>query len=185
MTHLVQTSNMLNMGEKAENLNRLMGLLGGAAEEGGSFAEVCKALSIRKNKQNALAFSRTEYSDRLVLVPQCLRSTKDCKAEEDAAEYRCVKCGACKVAAIVERAEELGYKAVRILKGGSAVSRLITELKPKAVLGVACNFEGALGILECERNGIVVQFVSLLNDGCADTDVELDEVMEVLEFRQP
>lgn len=176
---------MLGMSEKSEKLNRLMELLGNAAEEGGSFAEVCKALSIRKNKENALAFSQTDYHERIVLVPQCLRSTSDCKAEEEAAEYRCAKCGACKIASIVRRAEELGYQGVHILKGGSAISRLLEELKPRAILGVACNFEGALGILECERNGVVVQFVPLLNDGCADTDVELDEVLEVLEFRQP
>ena len=85
----------------------------------------------------------------------------------------------------MERAEQLGYAGVKILKGGSAVAKLIEEMKPKAVLGVACNFEGALGILECERKGVIVQFVSLLRDGCADTDVELDEVFEMMEFKQP
>ena len=94
-------------------------------------------------------------------------------------------CGECKVSAVVVKAESLGYIGVRILKGGSAVGRLLGELAPRAVLGVACSFEGALGMLECERKGIPAQFVPLLRDGCADTDVELDEVMELLEFKQP
>ena len=54
-----------------------------------------------------------------------------------------------------------------------------------AVLGVACSLEGALGSLECERAGIPVQFIPLLRDGCADTDVDLDTVLETLEFRAP
>ena len=171
------------MAARTEKLNRLMELLGEGGE--GSFAEVCRAIALRKNKENALAFARTDYGQRLVLLPQCLRSSARCRAEEHQAEYRCAGCGACKIAAIVRRAGELGYLGVRILKGGSAVSRLIGELRPRAVLGVACDFEGALGILECERQGVAVQFVPLLSDGCADTDVELEEVLEVMEFRQP
>ena len=173
------------MSNKAENLNRLMELLGDAAADGTSLAELCPAITSRKNKENALAFSRSEFHERLVLVPQCLRSTQECEAEERAAEYVCKRCRACKIADVVDRAEELGYMGVKILKGGSAVARLVEELKPRAVLGVACSLEGALGILECGRLRVAVRFVSLLRDGCADTDVDLDEVLETMEFRQP
>jgi len=173
------------MASQAEKLNKLFELLGGQAIEGGSLAELYSAITSRKNKEHALKFSQTKYSERVILVPQCLRSTDKCAAEEHSAEYVCKKCRACKIAEVVERAEQLGYAGVKILKGGSAVAKLIEEMKPKAVLGVACNFEGALGILECERKGVIVQFVSLLRDGCADTDVELDEVFEMMEFIQP
>lgn len=161
-----------------------MELLGGASAGGESLTDLYPAIISRKNKEYALEYSRAEYQERIVFVPQCLRSTERCAAEERAAEYVCKRCGACKIAAIIERAEELGYKEVRILKGGSAVARLLKDLRPKAVLGVACSFEGALGMLQCERLGIPVQCVSLLRDGCADTDVDLDEVLETMEFRQ-
>jgi hypothetical protein len=173
------------VSDRAEKLNKLMELLAGASPEGGTLTELYPAITSRKNKEHALEFSRTEFHERIVFVPQCLRSTEKCAAEERAAEYVCRRCRACKIADVVDRADELGYMGVRILKGGSAVSRLLDDLKPKAVLGVACNFEGALGMLECERLGIAVQTVILLEDGCADTDVDLDEVMETMEFRQP
>lgn len=173
------------MGNRAEKLNRLMELLAGASPEGGTLTELYPAITSRKNKEHALAFSRTEFHERIVFVPQCLRSTEKCAAEERAAEYVCRRCRACKIATVFERADELGYMGVRILKGGSAISHLLHTIKPKAVLGVACSFEGALGMLECERLGIAVQTVILLRDGCADTDVDLDEVMETMEFRQP
>ena len=69
-----------------------------------------------------------------------------------------------------------------MLKGGRAIGKLLAEHAPCAVVGVACDYEGALGIIECERAGAAVQFVTLSRDGCADTDVDFDEVMSVLEF---
>ncbi|MBN1808836.1 MAG: DUF116 domain-containing protein [Planctomycetes bacterium] len=172
------------MTSKAEKLNRLMKLLGDDDADGESLPELYKAITVRKNKEYALAVARVDFSRRLVLVPQCLRSTATCSAVEDAAEYVCSACGACKIAAIAARAAELGYPGIHVLKGGSAVARLIQELKPGAVIGVACDFEGALGIMECERWKIPVQFVPLLRDGCADTDVDLSELFDVLEFKQ-
>jgi hypothetical protein len=167
---------------KADKLNRILELLGGSASGDGSLREVCTALTSRKNTEQALAFSRTPYSARLLLLPQCLRATGRCVAKEETAEYVCAECGSCKIAAMSKRAAELGYLGVRILKGGSAVGRLLEHFKPQALLGVACSFEGAIGMVECERRGVAVQFVPLLKDGCADTDVDLEEV---LEFRQP
>ena len=160
-------------------------MLGANAGSGGSIADLCAAITSRKNKEHALRFSQAEYRERMVFVPQCLRSTSSCAAQERAAEYICARCHSCKIGAIVERAESLGYREVRILKGGSAIPAILKECRPAAILGVACNLEGALGTLECERFGTAIQFVSLARDGCADTDVDLDEVMETMEFRQP
>jgi len=162
-----------------------MELLGGNAPGGGSVTELCAAIASRKNKENASSFASVPYARRLVIIPHCLRATGTCLAEERAAEYACAKCHSCKIADIAEKAEALGYMGMRILKGGSAVAAMLKEAKPGAVLGVACNLEGSLGALECEGLGIPVQFVALSRDGCADTDVDLKEVIEVMEFLQP
>lgn len=172
------------VSDKAAKLDRLMELLGSDSQKGGSMTELCAAITSRKNKEQALPFAAVPYAERLVILPHCLRATGVCKAEERSAEYACAKCHACKIATIVEKAEELGYLGVRILKGGSAVAAVLEDAKPRAVLGVACNLEGALGSLECERAGIPVQFVSLARDGCADTDVDTKDVIETMEFRQ-
>lgn len=169
---------------KREELTQRLKLFDGMLHEGATFAELCEAVTARRNKEYAVPFSRTEFRDRLVLLPQCLRSTDNCAAEERAAEYVCARCRSCKIADIVDRAEQLGYRGARILKGGSAIARILEEVAPKAVLGVACKLEGALGMLECEKAGIAVQFVPLLRDGCADTDADIAEIMEMLEFRR-
>ncbi|HNQ88182.1 MAG TPA: DUF116 domain-containing protein [Verrucomicrobiota bacterium] len=174
------------MSDKAEKLNRLFEMLSQEARhEGASMPELCRAIVSRKNTENALAFSKAPYARRWVFMPQCLRALGKCRAEERAYEHVCVRCGACPAAAIHAKAEALGYGGVRMLKGGSAVIRLLDEHKPLAVLGVACAFEGAMGMLECERRGVAVQSVLLLRDGCADTTVELADVFETMEFIQP
>ncbi len=174
------------MNDKAEKLNRLFEMLSHEArQEGVSMPELCRAIVSRKNTDNAAAFSKAPYAQRLVLVPQCLRVLGKCRAEERAYEYLCARCGACAANAIHAKAVALGYAAVKMLKGGSAVIRLLDEHKPQAVLGVACAFESAIGMLECERRGVAVQSVLLSRDGCADTAVDLADVFETMEFIQP
>lgn len=173
------------MSQKTEKLNRLLDLLGDTSPGGGSFRDVCNALTIRKNKEHALAFSKAPFGRRLLIVPQCLRATGACRAEERGEAYVCARCGACKIGTLAERAADLGYLGTYILKGGSAVARLVAQAAPAAVVGLACHLEGALGVLTCEEKGVAVQFVPLARDGCADTDVDLDEALDVLEFRQP
>jgi len=169
------------VGISAKGIARLMSLMGGAVNvEDVDFEALCRDLISRKNQEHAEAFARSDFSRRMVFLPQCIRCTAKCQAHEEGAEHVCVECGSCKAGDIVRRGADLGYLGVRILKGGSAVARLVDELKPGAVLGVACHFEGALGILECERLGIPVQCVSLLRDGCADTDVDLEEVLQLM-----
>jgi len=164
---------------------RLLASLRPGKRPRGRPAETLAAAVFRKNRQNALRFLRTPYAQRVVLVPQCLRATARCQAEERGHEYVCRRCGACKIATIARRAEELGYLGVRILKGGSALPRLVAKTGLKAVLGIACGNEGLLGVLACERAGVPAFCVPLLKTGCADTDVDLEEVNRALEALLP
>ena len=134
----------------------------------------------KKNKANLAKFSAVPFSERIILVPQCMRNVSKCKAKETGAYYICTECMACKAGSISKKSNELGYKGLYILKGGRIVEKLIAELNPKAIAAVACFYEGSEGIKLCEKNNITVQFVALTKDGCVDTDVNLDEVIEVI-----
>jgi len=144
-----------------------------------------KILTARKNSRSAAAFDAIPYADRIVFVPHCMRNLQKCKAKEMGSYYVCAECGACKIVEISKRSGELGYKALYILKGGKAVKKLTEELKPRAVLGVACYFEGVMGMEESEKHGLVAQFTPLLKDGCVDTDVDLAEVFKALGRKAP
>jgi hypothetical protein len=72
---------------------------------------------------------------------------------------------------------------VTFLKGGKTIEKLMVEHKPKAIIGVACFFEGVQGLKLGEKGGVAVQFVPLDKDGCAGTDVKLVAVYRVLEMK--
>ena len=140
-----------------------------------------KKITIEKNKKYLKKFMEIPACKKMVFVPQCIRNIKKCRAKEFGSYYICVECGACKVSKISQAVTSLGYFGVRILKGGSTIKKMIAELKPDAILGVACYFEGTQGIKECEKRKIPVYFYPLSKDGCENTDLELDGLIKIME----
>lgn len=133
-----------------------------------------------KNSMHRDRFSRHSPESKAVFLPQCLRNNATCKARLGEMGWECVKCSGhkdCKVFAIKERAQERGYR-VFIVPGGSLVFKIIKELKPKAVLGVACIKELVMAADELK---IPIQCVLLSRDGCVNTDVDLDEVFRIID----
>jgi len=132
-----------------------------------------------KNRSLIQSFASTPYTERIIMLPQCLRA-KDCPAEIGKYGYECQQCGRCSVAKIMQLTKDLGYKGAFILPGGSLAQKIILELKPKASLGVACSKELVLGSYLCEKMGIVGQGVELLRDGCINTIVDMKTLKEAL-----
>ncbi|MDR1720917.1 MAG: DUF116 domain-containing protein [Endomicrobium sp.] len=138
------------------------------------------------NKQNRLQeekFASIPFNNRLVFVPHCIRNTKLCAAEEKEGYYTCSECRGCKINEISRLAKELNYKTLYVLKGGRAIEKIIKEQKPKAVIGVACFFEGYQAFNILKDKNVAVQFTSLKKDGCANTDVDIEEVEKALRRR--
>ena len=113
------------------------------------------------------------YERRLLLIPQCLRSTKDCQAEIDEFGLLCEQCGCCPIGDIQREAEELGY-VVLIAEGTTVVTSLLESGKVDAVIGVSC-----LNVLEktfpyMVTNAVPGIAIPLICDGCVDTKVDLD-----------
>ena len=144
-----------------------------------------KKIVLKKNAKMATAFAAVPFAERVVFVPHCMRSAAACAAQEMGSYYICKECGACKIGAINKKSRDLGYKAAYVLKGGRTIEKLVAETRPKAVIGVACYFEGVQGMELAKKDNLIVQFVPLTKDGCADTDVDLDEVFSMLEKIKP
>jgi uncharacterized protein len=133
-----------------------------------------------KNSMHRDKFVRTPPEKKAVFIPQCMRNSKTCKAVLGEFGWECAKCSGykeCKVFAIKEKAEKAGYK-VFIVPGGSMVFKILKEIKPSAVLGIACMKEL---IMAAEEISLPIQAVRLSKDGCVDTDVDLKEVFTALD----
>ncbi len=133
-----------------------------------------------KNMAFEKEFKRTPCSNRLVFLPQCLRNSKECVAELTEDGYECKKCGKCSIGEIVEEAERLGYKGVYIVPGASLVKKIIKRERPAAVVGVACYLELVETMDQVALMGTIPQGIHLLKDGCVDTKVSIDKVIEIL-----
>jgi uncharacterized protein len=127
-------------------------------------------------------FSQIPYDQRVIIIPQCLRSM-ECPAKFNSVEgARCIECGKCKIKDISRKAKELGYIGTYIAPGGGFVKRILKKTKPGAMIGIGCPYEVNLGLIEVSSKGIPCQGVTLLNNGCVTTDVDLNAVFETMEL---
>jgi geranylgeranyl diphosphate synthase, type II len=119
------------------------------------------------------------YEKRLFLMAKCLRSHEHCPADFDELGLLCRGCGRCVIDELKRQAEQLGY-AVLIAEGSPIVMSLIETGQIEAVVGISC-----LSVLEeifpyMEAGAVPGIAIPLLYDGCKNTSVDIDWVMEAI-----
>jgi hypothetical protein len=105
---------------------------------------------------------------------------------------RCLSCDPnCQVNIIKNKAEELNYKGVCIAPGGSLALKFVRDKNPGAIAAVACMKELEEGIesvkkisgLE-EKDYPPIIVIPLTKDGCVNTEVNVELVIEKLSLSQ-
>ncbi len=119
------------------------------------------------------------YNKRLLLLPKCLRDQENCPAGFDEVGLVCKHCGRCLIHELQAQAEQLGY-AVLVAEGSPVVMSLIETGRIEAVIGVSC-----LDVLEktfpyMEAGAVPGLAIPLLYDGCANTTVDIDWVLDTI-----
>jgi hypothetical protein len=139
----------------------------------------------KQNRSNAGNFSCVPFEDRVIFAPHCLRNTTGCKAQEKEGFYICAECGACKINQISRLAKKLKYQDLFVVKGGRIIEKIIKEKKPKAIVGIACFFEGGQAFKMLKKvDDLAIQFVPLTKDGCYSTDTNIADVEKVLKQKE-
>jgi len=123
--------------------------------------------------------AQVPYERRLLLLPKCLRVEEHCPAPFDQFGMLCKECGLCSIEDLTREAEALGY-AVLIAEGSAIVTAMVETGKIDAIVGVSC-----LNVLEkcfphMERVAIPGMSIPLLQDDCIDTNVDLDQVRDLI-----
>jgi hypothetical protein len=132
-----------------------------------------------RNNLNLNRFSSIKSKDRILVVPQCLRSIK-CPARLDSSVgVTCKGCGMCMIKEVKEEADRLGY-GFYIVPGGSFVERIVKAIRPQAALGVACFKDLNIGMHELSRANCLVMGVPLIKDGCVETSVSAKDLINVM-----
>jgi hypothetical protein len=142
--------------------------------------QIYKAFTDKQNKSHQKKFAAIPFDKRIVFAPHCMRNTAVCIAEEKESYYICRECGGCTIDKISKLVKKLGYKGLFAVKGGRALLKLVNEHEPRAVVGIACYFEGELGFKAFKDSDIIVQYIPLVKDGCANTDADIKEIEAIL-----
>ncbi len=133
------------------------------------------------NVLNRCHYSYTPIEDRILLIPHCLRNPEKCEAPIDDEGYHCLKCGACSISDITKAAEAHGLKWYMV-GGGSHAVRIVKDVRPRAIFGIACFNEAMMAIEKFTEYNIPTQAVLLSKDGCVNTEVNFEEVVAKIDM---
>ena len=172
-------SRLISLGADLSSKNAIKGALKVLGEDEGLADLIYITI---KNRVYRKEWESCEASRRIVFLPQCLRNSKNCKAELTENGYVCQRCGSCSIAEIMEFAENLGYRHVYIVPGGSMVYRILKQMEVSnfVCLGIACIPELCEASERLSIKGVAHQCIPLKKTGCVDTEVDIGEVKKIM-----
>ena len=142
-----------------------------------AFVMICCGNAIWRSVVGAIPYDR-----RMLLLPQCLKNSNMCKAEEDELGLLCRECGNCNISGFIQEAEELGYITI-VAEGTTIASRLVESGKVDAIVGVGC-MEVLQKIFKAVNKYSVPSIgVPLLSCGCIDTKADAEWIKQEISFR--
>lgn len=129
-----------------------------------------------RNALNYPSYSATELEDRVLLLPQCMRSI-ECPAKLNPLDgIKCTACRKCEIGRLSAICKELGVR-MYISPGGTFTKRILMYSRPKAVIGVSCYPNLNEGMLNANLMGVAAQGVPLTTPGCVNTAVDVEEII--------
>ncbi len=144
-----------------------------------AFIMVCCGNAIWRSVVGAIPFNR-----RIFLLPQCLRNTTHCQAQQDELGLLCSECGNCSISGFLREAENLGYVAL-VTEGTTITTRLIESGKVDAVIGVGCMEVLQKMFNSVSKYSIPSIGIPLTSCGCADTTADSDWIkQEIYNFKE-
>lgn len=151
----------------------------GWEEQYRAFVMVCCGNAIWRTVVGAVPYNR-----RILLLPQCLRNSANCRAQQDELGLLCSECGNCNISGFLREAENLGYVAL-VTEGTTVTTRLIESGKVDAVIGVGCMEALQKMFASVSKYAVPGIGVPLLTCGCKDTLADSDWIkQEIYHFQE-
>jgi uncharacterized protein len=114
----------------------------------------------------------------LILTPHCIQY-EDCPYKITRDTANCKRCGKCQVDELLTLAERYGVQ-VAIITGGTMARKVIKNMRPHAVLAIACERDLTSGI----QDVFPIPVIGVLNERpfgpCCNTRVDINHVEEAL-----
>jgi hypothetical protein len=123
--------------------------------------------------------STIEAGRVLLLLPHCLQATTCRHKITGGLIENCQGCGQCVIASLLDLARDNDL-ALAVATGGTLARRVIGEVRPTAIIAVACEMDLTSGI----RDSYPLPVFGVLNERpngpCRDTTVDLDRVKDAI-----
>jgi hypothetical protein len=124
-------------------------------------------------------------SERILLLPHCLRQAETCKAKYNKDGLECTACNPlCAINRLSEIALRLGYQGVCVAPGGRLAVNYVNEKRPRAIVAIACQKELEEGIGNvnelADQYTPIVLIIPLTKDGCINTEVDVDGAIKTI-----
>ncbi len=145
-------------------------------EELNGDSDVADIAFVELHNLNELERFREAEGRVAVFLPHCLRNASECIAERTREGYDCKLCMACEIGEIKSALN--GDVDVYMVPGGGIIRRILGEKDYAAVVGVACFPELEIGKRLTDKVGVPVQMVPLKEDGCQETSVDVESVID-------
>ncbi len=136
---------------------------------------------------NSNGLSDIPYTQRVLLLPHCLRPSQDCPGKMTKQGLDCTGCtrADCAIYQLRAQAIQAGYQGVCIAPGGRLAVRFLSEQQPAGVVAIACDKELEEGLeavdqLDWTNGQPVVTVIPLSKDGCVDTEVDVVQACSII-----
>lgn len=115
----------------------------------------------------------------LVLAPHCAQASC-CKLRLTYNNDNCARCGKCPIGSLLELRDQTGVKVLSAT-GGTMARRIIKEVRPKMIVGIACERDLVEGIHDIPSFFPVYGFLNECPNGpCVDTLINISNLKQVL-----
>jgi hypothetical protein len=135
---------------------------------------------VRLNNSFVIQSNDYKINKILLLLPHCIQNS-NCDVRLTFNVFKCKRCGLCKIKDLIELAENLGI-TISIATGGTIARKVIKEVKPDAIVAVACERDLSSGIVDTYP----IPVLGILNERpqgpCIDTTVSLEKVEDALKW---
>ncbi|PAV07219.1 DUF116 domain-containing protein [Methanosphaera cuniculi] len=134
-----------------------------------------------RNRMNHNTFKTLDSKDVVIILPHCLRAQK-CPAVLGNSGLECVECGKCSIGVFKIICDKKGI-GLYVVPGSTFIKQVIKQRPIKGAIGVACPID--LNNMMTSLSQFTTQGVGLLKDGCINTLVNEDDVIEILNIPKP
>jgi hypothetical protein len=148
--------------------------------------------SFMKNKKESFQQSIISLNNRLVraerpktknillLLPHCLQ-VDECNIRLTHNIHNCERCGRCEIKDLIGIAEDHDLNLF-VATGGTIARRIVDDLRPEAIVAVACQRDLSSGLVDTYPLPILGISNERPFGPCLNTRVDLEQVKEAIKF---